>query len=353
MSENSKLTLGGLKYYSEKLKNFINNKLKNLNYNDLSNTPNIYDGIKIGDTMLTPQNNSEKLTIIAGDNISIDGDNTNDTITISSVGGSVPDGVAYVTDDGDTGTVDGDITIGTAELVRYSNMESGLVAKNVQEAIDQLTTEVNTSQKIAKGKNQARVFQTTEKMYEWLSNVSNKGVANVGDNLYIIDIGVPDWWISEVLTTPNSDGRYYNIAQLETQKVDLTTLEGQISALDTDITALENQVDTINSNLALSCGTSLMMSTTEQKACITLHGDRTSALLLGKLNSQQVNCYGIWLLVVDKKECAIIKISGDMNLTIKEVKVNNDKSISVTLNENFQWGFLDIISHRLKSAVIL
>ena len=93
-------------------------------------------------------------------------------------------------------------------------------------------TTANTATDIAKGKNQARVFATTAKMNEWLAKAANKGVANVGDNLYIVDVGVPDWWISEVRSTPNADGRYYEIAQLETQKVDLTTIEDAIDDLE-------------------------------------------------------------------------------------------------------------------------
>lgn len=76
---------------------------------------------------------------------------------------------------------------------------------------------------IAKGRNRARVFATTADMETWLKTAANKGLCNVGDNLYIVQVDVPDWWVSEVLTTADSTtGYYYKIAQLETQKVDLT-----------------------------------------------------------------------------------------------------------------------------------
>ena len=69
-------------------------------------------------------------------------------------------------------------------------------------------------------------------MNNWLKDEANKGIANVGDNLYIVALDVPDWWISEVLEEPNEDGFYYNIAQLETQKVDLTTIQGSIDDIE-------------------------------------------------------------------------------------------------------------------------
>ena len=87
---------------------------------------------------------------------------------------------------------------------------------------------VNTATDIAKGKNKARVFNTIGAMDEWLSDEANKGVANVGDNLYIVDTDVPDWWISEVLEEPNEDGEYYEIAELETQKVDLSAINNKL-----------------------------------------------------------------------------------------------------------------------------
>ena len=108
-----------------------------------------------------------------------------------------------------------------------------------------LKESVDTATAIAKGKNQARVFATTEKMYEWLSDEANKGVAMKGDNLYIVDVGVPDWWISEVLEEANADGRYYNVAQLETQKVDLTTINNAISDLQDDVNEINNDLGTM------------------------------------------------------------------------------------------------------------
>lgn len=39
----------------------------------------------------------------------------------------------------------------------------------------------------------------------------------VGDNLYIKDIDVPDYWISAVLETNTGTYGYYEISRLETQ----------------------------------------------------------------------------------------------------------------------------------------
>ena len=104
--------------------------------------------------------------------------------------------------------------------------------KSNTEFLTEVNEKAETAESIAKGRNQAHVFATTADMQAWLSNVANKGVYNQGDNLYIVDVDVPDWWIAEVLdTVDSSTGYYYKIAQLETQKVDLSELQKEIQAI--------------------------------------------------------------------------------------------------------------------------
>ena len=143
----------------------------------------------------------------------------------------------------------------------YNDGKAGSIDLQARHDIEEMGTEIATVESIAKGKNQARVFSTTESMKNWLSDSANKGVANVGDNMYIVAVDVPDWWISNVLEEPNESGMYYEIAQLETQKVDLTTIENAINSIDskigsTDISeigdgTLTGGLNALNSNLGL------------------------------------------------------------------------------------------------------
>lgn len=155
---------------------------------------------------------------------------TNQTLDVilDNIKSDTPNGSAYVDFNEQSGEVTGEVeAVTSAKLVSYSNTESGIEATNVQDAIDTVSS-------ISKGKNRARVFATTEDMNNWLKNEANKGIANVGDNLYIVELDVPDWWISEVLEEADADtGFYYKIAQLETQKVDLTNIESSISNIET------------------------------------------------------------------------------------------------------------------------
>lgn len=128
----------------------------------------------------------------------------------------------------------------------------------IKTIINSVNSTATEALSIAKGKNRARVFSTTEDMEAWLSDVTNVGVCNVGDNLYIVDTEVPDWWISEVLNVVDeTTGFYYKIAKLETQKVDLTTIESNISSLQTNISSLQTADNSLNSTVSANYTTLL------------------------------------------------------------------------------------------------
>lgn len=140
------------------------------------------------------------------------------------------------------------VTVMNKEL--YDNLQDGIDEskedlEGVKENVSEVENQVEITTSIVKGRNRAKVFLTTEKMKEWLSNPENKKSCNIGDNLYIIDIGVPDWWVSEVLNEVDQEtGYYYKIAQLETQKVDLTTIEESLILLENCVANVTDDLST-------------------------------------------------------------------------------------------------------------
>ena len=147
----------------------------------------------------------------------------------------------------------------TAINTSYNNTTSGLSATNVQGAIDENASIGNQALAIAKGRNQSLAYNNYSEMITALNSMT-KDELKRGQNLYIGTVGVPDLWVYSVETNKvnysytndnaivNSLGTnttiqvgYYKLAQLETQKVDLTNIESDIDALqtsDTDINAL-------------------------------------------------------------------------------------------------------------------
>ena len=96
---------------------------------------------------------------------------------------------------------------------------------------------------IANGRKQGKVFATTDDMKTWLQNSANAGLLNIGDNLYIVEKDVPDWWISGVLTTADSGtGYFYTIEPLEGPKIDLSSYDTAISKLNGDISTLSGKI---------------------------------------------------------------------------------------------------------------
>ena len=155
----------------------------------------------------------------------------------------------------------------TAINTSYNNSTSGLSATNVQNAIDENASIGNQALNIAKGRNQSLAYNNYSEMITALNSMS-KDELKRGQNVYIGTVGVPDLWVYSVEdnsvsysyvndeTIVNSLGTdttiqvgYYKLAQLETQKVDLTNIENDIDNLQTSdtninalITALTNRV---------------------------------------------------------------------------------------------------------------
>lgn len=70
-----------------------------------------------------------------------------------------------------------------------------------------------TIEAVAKGRSAGYVFDTEADMFEWLSEEENRSELVLGDNFYIRDTSVPDYWW---------DATSGQARVLETQKVDLT-----------------------------------------------------------------------------------------------------------------------------------
>lgn len=129
-----------------------------------------------------------------------------------------------------------DTAINTANTAKSTADSANNVAGSAKSTAETAIDAAETAAAIAKGRNQAHVFNTTDAMKSWLSDANNKGIYNKGDNIYIVDVGVPDWWVSEVLQDADIEtGYYYKIAQLETQKVDLTEINAEISQINSSL----------------------------------------------------------------------------------------------------------------------
>lgn len=118
---------------------------------------------------------------------------------------------------------------------------------NAQTVANEAKSIAEEAKNIAQGRKSSFVFATSADMYSALED-ANK-IYEVGDNLYIKELGVPDYWICDKhsdIGKEASIGRhgYYTIAELETQKVDLTeypTTDDMHTAINNAITKVLNE----------------------------------------------------------------------------------------------------------------
>lgn len=101
-------------------------------------------------------------------------------------------------------------------IMSLGNYTNGFIHAMVPK-VNEIDETAKTALDIAQGNTRSEVFETTSAMYTWLADAANKGVLKTGDSLYVKELDVPDWWITEALDAPNADGRYYNIAPLEAE----------------------------------------------------------------------------------------------------------------------------------------
>lgn len=109
---------------------------------------------------------------------------------------------------------------------KFDNVDQTIAAHaekiaEVQTDVVEAQDTANQAKSIAEGKVRAVVFDTVAAMTTALKAAA-KIDYKIGDNLLIEETGVPDYWVSGILETNTGTYGYYTIAELETQKVDLT-----------------------------------------------------------------------------------------------------------------------------------
>lgn len=130
--------------------------------------------------------------------------------------------------------------------------------ENLTKRVGTNETNINTAQQtaneaksIAEGRAKAVSFDTYASMVTALKGASNTAY-KVGDNLFIKDKDVPDYWVSGILTSNTGTTGYYEISELEAQKVDLTTYQQKVLTASVTIQGSQyTQVETAIEALAI------------------------------------------------------------------------------------------------------
>ena len=79
--------------------------------------------------------------------------------------------------------------------IAANNLLNGVSTHNADAASHpSILSDIDRVEAIARGKATAKVFLTVAAMNDWLAITENVETLNIGDNLYIVDISVPDYW---------------------------------------------------------------------------------------------------------------------------------------------------------------
>lgn len=119
-----------------------------------------------------------------------------------------------------------DIAISEAtKVTTYINPSSMITRKEFEEERNALLEQIKRLEQV---KNNTRVFETTAELNTWLTVPENMKELNIGDNLYIKETDVPDYWW---------DGTKKR--ELETKKINLTEYDQQIEELKEKMQSFE------------------------------------------------------------------------------------------------------------------
>ena len=146
------------------------------------------------------------------------------------------------------------ITTNENDITGLQSSKQNVTDNSLSTTSQTITGAINEVDSIAKGANQALSFADYETMVTTF-NAAPASAYNIGQNIYILTLDVPDLWVSSVEASPvtytyttdaafmtalETDGYvqvgYYKLSALETQEVDLTNYV-QFNNYATDSTA--------------------------------------------------------------------------------------------------------------------
>lgn len=107
---------------------------------------------------------------------------------------------------------------GVKAIRDWVNAKEGALDTKITEA----KTSANNAYVLAMGRSRSHVFETKSAMENALQTAP-KGQYKVGDNIFITDTSVPDYWVKKVTESDGTTYALVEVSPLETQKVDLSS----------------------------------------------------------------------------------------------------------------------------------
>lgn len=244
----------------------------------------------------------------------------------------------------------------TKATVGLSNVNNVAITQTQVDQIGTNTENITKAQEkadeaytIAKGKTSSYTFDTYETMVAELKSAP-KNKYNVGDNLYIRALNVPDYWVAEQLSTNTGTYGYYDISPLESDKTVLKDYQTKnlvtpINVNGTTKTTVESALQAINTlagtNKTNIQGLDGALGTVQENVTKILNGDTTVPNATNATNATNVNLAG--KVTTDTTNGDKVEISAgsgtkaSFNITNAKKSATSDKLTTarkITVNVN-------------------
>lgn len=210
----------------------------------------------------------------------------------------------------------GDVTITLDKLGTVAITQDQVNQINTNKSnITKAQNRADAAYSLAQGRSRGVSFDTISSMKETLKSASNSEY-KVGDQLFIKATNVPDYWISGVLSTNTGETGYYEISELETQKVDLSNYatKSELEAVQEEAEAAQTAANQAQStaDTAKSTANTANSTANANKTSITNITNGTTAV--GKAN-QLTNSRNI-KLIGDATGSATFNGSADASINV-------------------------------------
>lgn len=252
--------------------NFINKV--DTNYTDTENeieqsVINNVNGLKlvktVGDVTVTFE--------VTEDGIEIDGveinTNIENRIETHNTSGTAHADIRLIAE---TAEANSEEAVATANEAKETAENAETVALGIDakatEALENSEDAVETADEaktIALSKTNNKSFDTYAEMIAYISNADNKELHTVGSSFFIVDTEVPDYWVIEVLTTPNESGYYYVLEETESSVLSVNGQTGEVvlDADDIDDSEATNKFITAEELAQIAINTENILTNTE------------------------------------------------------------------------------------------
>lgn len=176
---------------------------------------------------------------------------------------------------------------GNAILSTYARLTA---LNEISSTLQEVQETANEAEAIARGKATSYTFETLTALDDWLEVSENVAKLHIGDNLYINDVGVPDyWWNGEarmILESEKPDmSDYYSKDEIDTRLIQKANTSGTYSSMSvgfaTSAQTAENATHATSADTATSATTAQSATTAESATNATNAVNATTATNAG------------------------------------------------------------------------